>query len=83
MTKNHVRLWLEEGFASLTVCLCVGVDITEEDASFNWLLLFCFFWYLTIWKEHTFEAPGVGLEPTSPRGHQLSYFLCDLEADPF
>ncbi len=29
------------------------------------------------------EAPGVGLEPTSLGRHQLSYFLYDLEADPF
>ena len=29
-----------------------------------------------------FEAPGVGLEPTSLGRHQLSYFMI-LEADPF
>jgi hypothetical protein len=27
-------------------------------------------------------APGVGLEPTSPGGHQLAHII-DLEADPF
>ena len=36
------------------------------------------------------KAPGEGLEPSSPEGHQLArhiFFLtlhlCDLEADPF
>jgi len=36
--------------------------------------------------EPTLEAPEVGLEPTSPEGHQLSILfssLLDLEADPF
>jgi hypothetical protein len=29
-------------------------------------------------------SPGVGLEPTSPRGHQLARQVkFDLEADPF
>jgi len=30
-------------------------------------------------------APGVGLEPTSPEGHQLARLnlMIDLEADPF
>jgi hypothetical protein len=39
------------------------------------LLQFSLFLYLTILGESTFEAPGVGLEPTSLGRHQLSYFM--------
>jgi hypothetical protein len=28
------------------------------------------------------KTPGVGFEPTSPEGHQLTHQILDLEADP-
>ena len=50
-------------------------------------LLLSFFCLLRSSEEHAIIAPEVGLEPTSPEGHQLSILnfssLLDLEADPF
>ncbi len=38
-------------------------------------MLFCSFKLIKSFDESTTKAPGVGLEPTSPRGHQLSFVI--------
>ena len=57
----------------LTVCLGVSVgDIAKDAASFNWMFLFCFFWYFKEVVESTSLARGVGFEPTSSFEHGIS-----------
>jgi hypothetical protein len=44
-----------------------------------------FVYFHMVTEEPVKIAPGVGLEPTSPEGHQLARLdvMIDLEADPF